>query len=178
MAIPVSLEDAKRQLRHYDEDLSVERQTEIEGFIADAAAWVERYTGHILVARDVTEQFRVPARTVQLKAWPISPDAAVSASYVPTGGVETEIAGIRLDISRRPARVTGLAGWPLRSVDELLTITVRAGYEDDADPPKDFRRAMLVLIAAYDADREGGDLFAKAERAAARIVSSYRWRGL
>jgi hypothetical protein len=44
--------------------------------------------------------------------------------------------------------------------------------------PGNFRRAMLVLIAAYDADREGGDILAKADVAATRMCRGFRFRGL
>jgi hypothetical protein len=56
----------------------------------------------------------------------------------------------------------------------LSTVTIRVGYESADEVPRDLRRAMLLLIAAYDADREGGDVFAKAEDAARRLCRRYR----
>ena len=172
MAIPVSLEDARRQVKLEEDDTS--QDTELQGFINDAAAWVERYTGHALVARDVTEQFR-GFGAVQLRAWPIKPDAAVGVAYVDTDGVPAAILGARLDVSSRPVRVSPpQAFWPFRDTRQLFTVTVRAGYEPGDAVPGNFRRAMLVLIGAYDADREGGDVLAKAEAAARSLCRSYK----
>jgi hypothetical protein len=56
MAIPVTLQDARRQIQLDENDES--HDADLVQFIDDAAAWVEEYTGHILVARDVTESFR------------------------------------------------------------------------------------------------------------------------
>ncbi len=55
MPIPVILADARRQLRLDADDMSMD--AELTEFIVDAAAWVEKYTGHILAAHDVVEQF-------------------------------------------------------------------------------------------------------------------------
>jgi hypothetical protein len=176
MAIPVSLEDAKRQLRQGGETLTPEREIEINGFIADAASWVERYTGHILAAREVIEAVRVPSRVIELRAWPIK------ASAVPQV-LDPSLAaflGARLDVSSRPARLLAPLGrcWPLWRTDETMTITIRAGYEA-ADPvPGEMRRAMLILIAAYDADREGGKIMADAKAAARGLCRDYRLRRL
>ena len=82
MALPVTLEDAKAQLRLHGR--VHEFDVEIDGFLHDAAAWVEEYTGHILEQREVTETvngFAAP----RLRAWPIAADAAVAVSYLSAG---------------------------------------------------------------------------------------------
>jgi hypothetical protein len=177
MAFPVSLEDAKIQLRYGGaEQIGEDRTKEITGYIADAAAWVQRYTGHLLVAVDVTEQFRVPPRAIELRAWPVKPSA------VPTITIDAipAMSGARLDVTSRPARILPALRtcWSLSYTDQLLTVSIRAGYEDDDEVPGDIRRAMLVLIAAYDADREGGDLFAKAEMTAKSLCRDLRLKRL
>lgn len=166
MPIPVSLDDAKHHLRHAGEDLDVERQAEIEGFIADAVEWVEGYTGHILVAREVTEQFDGFSR-LQLKAWPVKPEATVTMVYEGMAGETTAISGARIFTVRRPAMIIAAAGtrWP-SGVASTVSVALRAGYEPGDTVPGNIRRAMLILIAAYDGDREGGDLFVKAEETA------------
>jgi uncharacterized phiE125 gp8 family phage protein len=174
MAIPVTLEDARRQIRLADDDDS--QDVDLQQFITDAAAWVEEYTGHILVARDVTETFRVPGRIITLRAWPIKPDAVpvvLDPELAP-------VAGVILDASRRPARISSSARicWPLNGTDERLTITVRAGYGDADAVPGNFRRAMLILISAYDSDREGGAVFQQAEESARRLCGRLRARKL
>lgn len=177
MPIP-SLEDAKRQLRQGDEQLDPDREAEIEGFIADAAAWVERYTGHILVARDVTERFD-GFGDLTLRAWPVAADAAPAVAYGDPGAVMTTIVGARLAAARRPARVLAPVSlaWPRLTLAPIVTVVVRAGYEDD-EFPGSFRRAMLILISAFDDDREGGEVLALAERTAKRLCGDYRLRRL
>lgn len=167
MPIPVSLDDAKLHLRHAGEQLSAERQSEIQGFIDDAAAWAESYTGHILEAREVVEQVTGFNR-LALRAWPIKPDAVAAVTYELSDGATIAVADVRVDTRVRPARLWLLSGsnWPVTGRCTNATITVRAGYEAGDQVPGNFRRTMLILIAAYDADREGGDLFAKAEATA------------
>ena len=177
MPIPVSLDDAKRQLRmELDE---VERDDEINSFIADAAAWIEEYTGHILVARDVTEAFR-GFRPVTMRAWPIAAAAVPGLAYIDGSGNAASLTGIRLDISRDRARILPSDGvfFPFSRMDQPFTVTIRAGYEDGDTVPGNIRRAMLVLIAAYDDDREGGDAFRKAEATARKLCGGLRPRAL
>jgi hypothetical protein len=174
MAIPVSLEDARRQLRLDQDDESMD--ADIVGYIADAAAWVEKYTGHILIARDVTERIRVPGRAIELKAWPIKADATLAVA----DPALLPVMGVRLDAETRPATIRAAIDrcWPLRRPDEYLTVTVRAGYEADDTIPGNMHRAMLILISAYEADREGGDIFQKAEATARMLCRDYRLKRL
>ena len=175
MTLPVSLDDAKDQLR-VDGD---SQDVEIEGFILDAAGWVERYTGHILEERPVTEQVR-GRRSLELRAWPIAATAVPDVIYADTIGSPFPVMGARVDASRRPARVSPGTGslWPIASCDQQFTVTINAGYADPEDVPRNLRRAMLIMIGAYDADREGGDIFLKAEATARRLCADYRIRRL
>ena len=177
MAIPVSLEDAARHLRYEDgEELPPGREADIMGFITDAAAWVERYTGHILVEREVVEPFYGLA-TAQLRAWPIKADATATIGYTADDGSAAMVPALGLDRAARPARFAPPRGIvPFVGRARPYTVTVTAGYGDDDAVPGNFRRAMLVLIAAYDADREGGDRFKKAEAAARSLCSDFRRR--
>jgi hypothetical protein len=167
MPIPVTLEDAQIALRQGGEELDPTRLAEVQGFITDAAAWVEDYTGHILVARNVTEQFR-GFGSAKLRAWPVAPTSAPGVAYLGENGEPIAVVGARLDVSRRPARVLPPLGpfYSFRDARQLFTVTIRAGYEEGDAIPGAIRRAMLILIAAYDADHEGGDLFGKAEATA------------
>lgn len=171
MALPVSLADARAQLKAEPG----EQDEEIQGFIQDAAAWVEQYTGHVLQARNVTEQFR-GLGPAELRAWPVADDAAPSVVYYDVNGQPTAVADAELDISRRPARVSFRPGtlWQFPGSKLAYKVSIRAGYESPADVPRNLRRAMLVLIAAYDEDREGGDVLAKAEAAATRLCRGYK----
>lgn len=173
MAIPVTLEDAKRQLKIELDDAS--QDEEIAGFIADAASWVENYTGHILAARDVTEAFR-GFKPVTLRAWPIAGDAEPGVAYVDSDGAPVVINGARLDVSTGRGRISPGSGcfWPFIDANQAFTVTVRAGYEDGDEVPGNMRRAMLMLIGAYDADREGGDAFTSAEKTARSLCRSFK----
>lgn len=177
MAIPVTLEDAKRQLRiELDDD---ERDDEIRSFIIDAVDWVEKYTGHIFAAHDVTEVFR-GFRPVMFRAWPVAADAIPGVAYTNSDGVAVAITGARIDLSQGRARIapSSSAFWPFIDSQQVFSVTIRAGYEDGDAIPGNLRRAMLVLIGAYDADREGGEIFEKAEDSARRLCASFRPRSL
>ena len=166
MAIPVTADDVARHLRLRPDELTGEQSAQIITWIDDAIAWIEGYTGHILIARDVTEQFARLDR-VELAAWPVKPAAVPSISFYDRAGAAVAVTGARVASFRRPATILPAAGsrWPIVGVGPV-TVTVRAGYEPNDVVPGAIRRAMLVLIAAYDADREAGDIFAKAEMAA------------
>jgi uncharacterized phiE125 gp8 family phage protein len=173
----VSLREAKAQLQR--EQDNTDDDAEITDFIADASAWVEGYTGHLLTARDVTEQFR-GFGAVEIRAWPIAPAAVPGVAYQDVSGQPIAITDARLDLSSRPARVLPPSGpfYPFTDSKQLFTVTVRAGYESPNDVPREMRRAMLVMISAYDNDREGGDILAKAEASARRICGRLRLRRL
>jgi len=166
MVLPVSVEEARAQLRADSED----QDEEINDFIRDAADWVEGYTGQILEARDVHEYFS-GFRPVALRAWPIAPNAVPVVSYIGSDGQPVIVNGVRLTAINRPARVGSSLGpfWPFVDSKQTFKVTVRAGYESPNDVPRSLCRAMLVLIGAYDADREGGDILAKAEETARRL---------
>lgn len=171
MVLPVKIEDARAQLR-VD---GLDQDREINDFIRDAAAWVEDYTGHVLEARDVTEHFS-GFRPVLLRAWPVAPDAVPVVSYFGSNGLPVDVTGVRLSVSQRTARVSSSLGpfWPFIDSQQAFTVTVRAGYENPDDVPRSLCRAMLVLIGAYDADREGGDTLAKAENAARTLCRRFK----
>lgn len=172
MTLPISLDQAKAQLRVDGDD----QDDEIEDLIRDAAAWVEDYTGLILEARDVTEHFRAPGRSIQLRAWPVATSAIVTAQYPATASDDALNADVRLVADTRPARVLPAAGatWPSRDPWRTLAVTVRAGFEDANEVPRALCRAMLLMISAFDADREGGEIFANAEAAAKNLCRRYK----
>lgn len=172
MPIPVTIEDARRQLRLEETDES--RDAELQSFIDDAADRVERLTGLRFVAGEVEQQFR-GASFATLSAWPIKDTAVPTISYVDDDGQRVTIEG-RLDVTSRPARVTPAPGtaWPFVSRDQRFKVTIRAGYEPTDTVPAMLKRAMLILISAFEEDREGGDLFTKAEASAIRLCDQYR----
>jgi uncharacterized phiE125 gp8 family phage protein len=171
------MEEARRQLRLEPDDES--RDDDLLGWIEDAAGWVEGYTGHLVTEREVVEHV-AGFKPVTLAAWPIAAAALPALAYVGEGGVPIGIASARLDVTRRPARIFPATGlfWSFRNAAQPFTVTIVAGYASPDDVPRDMKRAMLILIAAYDADREGGDLLLKAITAAERLCSRFRLRRL
>lgn len=169
MVEPIGIEEARAQIR-MDGDAS--RDADLARYIRDAREWVETYTGQTLIAGDAVETFRVPGRAVTLRAWPIASAAALAIAVVDDDGTEVEVVGA-LDTARRPATIRSTSGWSMTSADQQLRVTVRAGYEP-GNVPGNLRRAMLLLIAAYDADREGGELFAASEARARSLCRSFR----
>lgn len=175
MAFPISLEEGRAQLRLEIDDDS--RDGELRPWIEDAAAWVEDYTGHILVEREVTENVS-GFKAVELRAWPIAANAVPGVAYLRADNTPIAIPGARIDVTRRPARVFPGTGqfWPFQNSAQPFTISVTAGYASPADVPRNFRRAMLILISAYDNDREGGALFQEAEASARKLCGGHRLR--
>ncbi|MBM3926954.1 MAG: phage gp6-like head-tail connector protein [Sphingomonadales bacterium] len=174
--LPVSLLEARDHLRLAPDETELEQQ--IVGFIEDAAAWVERYTGMLLTQREVTETL-TGFSSPRLRAWPIAADASVFITYAGSDGAVL-VDGARLNIGRRPAQLLPAPGtmWPRVAAGTPIAVTTTAGFANADDVPRNIRRAMLILISAFESDREGGDVFAKAEAAARRLCAQYRVRTL
>lgn len=172
----VSLEDARRQLR-LGSDTS--RDEELRGWIADAAGWIEDYTGHTLSLRDVSQTF-TGFDAMALRAWPVAATAVPTVTYADQAGQSVVVPSARIDVSRRPVRAVPNIGtrWPSVSAGTTVTVTVAAGYASADDVPRNFRRAALLLIGAYDADREGGEIMQAAEQTARRLCGGKRARSL
>ncbi len=170
MVEPIGVEEARAQIR-MDGDAS--RDADLVRYIRDAREWVETYTGQTLIAGDAIETFDAPGKVVTLRAWPIAPTAVTTIVVTDPDGTERLVDGF-LDTKVRPAKVRSADGWAMTRTDQQLTIVVRAGYETPAAVPGNLRRAMLLLIAAYDADREGGEVFAASEARARSLCRSFR----
>lgn len=172
MTLPVSLEDAKRQLRVIGDH----ENEAIEGIIRDAAGWVETYTGHLLEQREVADRFSCFSR-LSLSAWPIA-DVPIVVSVISDG--TTVVEGAWLDAIQRPARVLpALPGrWPTLATGDIIEVRYTAGYTSPDEVPRNFVRTMLLLIGAYFADREGGEVVQKAEASARRLCRSSRTWGV
>lgn len=171
MVEPITVEEARAHLR-IDGD---GEDADIVRYIRDARDWVEDYTGHILVRREVTETFDT-LTNVRLRAWPV----AVGTVPVVIAS-DLLIDGARLAVGNRPVRLLPALGasFPrMAKAADAVSVRFDAGYADTVAIPGVFMRAMLLLIGAYHADREGGDLFVKAEEAAKSLCRSKRWWGL
>lgn len=113
---------------------------------------------------------------LELRAWPIKPTAVAEVTYADAAGLPVSLPAVRLDVSRRPARLYPAygTGWPYAATRQGITVKIRAGYEAEDEIPGSMRRAILMLVGAYDLDREGGDVAAKAEAAATRLCRRFK----
>ncbi|MFD1951369.1 head-tail connector protein [Sphingomonas arantia] len=178
MPEPVSLELAKLQLRL---DGTAENAL-IEQSITAAREWVEKYTGHLLVRREVVEVVGALRNTVNLSAWP---DVVVTKVEYLAGGamVSLDAADFRVAPMQRPAQLALVApsGWfgagaraAGAASSPVITVTMQAGYANGAVPAQ-LVRAMLVLIAAMYDGR--GSLSDAAIASATGLCRPYRrWR--
>lgn len=149
MPEPITLEEAKNHCRV----LSADDDDLIASLIIAAREWVENYTGHILVLRDVTQRFSSFARP-RLFAWPIADDATVTATYVDSDGATQPLTGARLIFGNGWAELATAFGstWPTSYGP--ATITVEAGYATADDVPQSMKQAILLLVGTYYAQRE------------------------
>ncbi|MBB4618670.1 head-tail connector protein [Sphingomonas abaci] len=168
----IDLVTARRHLRLDEDDTS--QDEELGDQIADAIGWVETYTGQILSPRNVTEQFR-GFGPVELRSWPVASDAVTAIAYVDAAGIPATLPA-KLDTTKRPARLRPAAGafWPFRNADQMFTVTLTAGYGSPSLVPRNLRRAALVMLTAYHDDREGGEVFSKAEASARSLCRFLR----
>lgn len=173
MAEPVSLATAKAHLRVLDNN----EDTPITGYIKAAREWVENYTGHVLVQREITEQRDQFGSFIELHRRPVLDTPEVEIAYVDTDGTEQAYADAVFQSSRFPARIyPALDGsWPSLWEHGGVTVTYTAGYEA-GEEPQQLLEAMLVLIAGMHANR--GTLPTETTKAAESLCDPYRAPGL
>jgi uncharacterized phiE125 gp8 family phage protein len=172
MAEPISLEDAKAQLRILSDD----EDSVITAAITDARGWIEDYTGLILTRRAVTEV--VTGFGDVLSTWPIV--SIDSVDYTDADGADQALVDTDYfaQIARRPARIVARS-WPRILTGSTVAVTMTAGF---ATPEAiqlfspNILRAMRILVAGFFNDREAGGLAGDVEVAAKRLCRSLkRW---
>lgn len=173
MAEPVTLEQAKSHLRVQGSS----EDTLINDKIGAAREWVENYTGLVLTRRAVTERVASFAHHLRLRAWPVAADQPIAISYRDSFGVDQQITNVIARAATRPAIIHPAHGfrWPHGSA---IDATFTAGFATPDAVPKVLKEAMLVMLTAYYEDREGGDLFTKAEASARSLCRAHRGRTL
>lgn len=146
MTEPVSLEEAKAQLRITDD---ASEDDLITALIVAAREHVEGYTGLVLAQRQIIQTLGSFGGRIDLHAWPII--SVDSIEYRDASGTAQEIAtdGWYLATGRRPARLSPAIGtiWPTTSLlPDAVTITMTAGYAEAAAVPQSIKQAMLLLV--------------------------------
>jgi uncharacterized phiE125 gp8 family phage protein len=167
---PVTLAMAKLNARVS----GVSEDSLIADWIIAGRRWVENYTGHILVARDVSEQFTSFQR-LQLRAWPIPANAVPVVTYTDAAGEIVTVPAAGANLLRRPAWAVPAVGgrWPPLGYRTTVTVTIAAGYSSPADVPADFKSAILLIVKGLYDERE---LTENVEAAARRFCRHYRIR--
>jgi uncharacterized phiE125 gp8 family phage protein len=177
MPEPLTLDEAKKQLRvDSDGDDSF-----IEEKIIAAREWVEDYTGLVLTRREVTESLSGLLARTALRAWPVAADQPITIAYRDQVGAEQVIADAVIRAATRPALIFPAAGsrWPLGwPATGVVDATFTAGFASAAEIPQGLKQAMLVMLTAFYEDREGGDVFAKAEETAKSLCRRHKRRVL
>ena len=173
MVEPVSLDRAKLNMK-VESDVEDELITDL---IVSAREWVEKDTGQILMAREVTERFDRFDCAMELRAWPVQ--QLIAVRYIDRDGVERS-ADARLTRAERPLAIAPAYGtrWPLPQLIEVeIEVVVRAGY--DGAVPAPLRQAMLLLIGHWFHNREAAVTGASASElplAVDALCRSYRLR--
>ncbi|WP_380925469.1 head-tail connector protein [Sphingomonas leidyi] len=174
---PITLSEAKAQLR-IDGTAS---DAMVTGYIAAAREWIEGETGVLLVEREVTETLRVLGPRASLRSRPINAAEPVRVAYFDRAGAEQVITDaivinpLAIDVGAPPPRLAlpAAGAWPATNGNYPVTVTFTAGINDPTAIPPVMKAAMMMLITAYEASREGGDLIAAAEASARRLCRQY-----
>lgn len=161
---PVSVDVAKAHLR-------VETSAEdalIASWITMAREWVEDYSDHILVRREVSQAFDGFSTYFELSHRPIIDVATIA--YVDADGADQELADFAQTTGRYPFRVYP-DEQPATETYSSVTVTYTAGYGPGEEPQK-LIQAMLVLIAGMHANR--GSIPDETARTAAWLCDQHR----
>lgn len=151
---PVTLAEAKAQCSIDADDTTFD--TLLTGYITAARGYVERYTGHILLRREMTatlDRFPCGSRYAEL---PWRPIASVDGiAYTDTDSADQAFEDFTAMLGRYPLRIWAASGasWPSTLDNSAVTVTFTAGYAA-GDEPAELLQAMLLLIGHWFEVRE------------------------
>lgn len=145
MAEPVTLADAKAQLRVLD----TSEDALITSYIVAAREYVENLTGLILVQREVTETRERFGQFLQLNWRPVV--SVDPIDYADSDGNAATFADFLPSLYR--ARVYPLASFPSVQNNSEISITYTAGYAE-GEAPQSLVQAILLLVGHWFANRE------------------------
>jgi uncharacterized phiE125 gp8 family phage protein len=151
VAEPLTVADLKQQLGIPAEETSFD--TLIGSYIPAARAMVENYTGHVLVQREFTEDWRGFASYFELSRRPIIEVSEVA--YTDANGDPATYAGFVTSLSRTAARVHPARDgyWPTLGRHGVVSITYTAGYEA-GEEPEVLLQAMRLIVGHWFNARE------------------------
>lgn len=153
-ADPVSLEEAKAQVRVHQDD----EDAYIASLITAATRHVERTLGISLMERTYKLTLDAFADAIELPRGPVS--SVTSVQYVDVGGLTQTVAtdAYSTDLISAPrqwlVRNSG-ATWPT-TIDAVnaVSVTYVAGYDELPAELADLKHAILLLVGHWYAQRE------------------------
>jgi uncharacterized phiE125 gp8 family phage protein len=145
MATLVTLDTVKQHLRK----TTAEEDTVIGAYRTAAIAYVEKYTGHILIQREVTDSFAEWGDFLTLRHQPITvgdPTPTLEVTYHDAEGDETEYAGRVIRDQRYPWTIHAPYGdeFPVLADNGTINVTYTAGY-DAGEVPDELNAAVLLM---------------------------------
>ncbi|MGK2908749.1 MAG: head-tail connector protein [Sphingobium sp.] len=168
MAEPITLEQAKMQCRILADD----EDALITSYIKAARQWVEEYTGHILVQREITETVEAFGGYVQISARPIV--SVDSIAYVDSDGQSQPFTGYTANVGKAPLRIWPTGSWPTLGTNSYATVTYTAGYVA-GEEPQPLLQAMLLLVGHFWSQRAAaGDMTNEIAMGVTALCDRYR----
>lgn len=152
MAEPVSLSEAKAQVRMVEDD---SQDTFIESLIAPARAYVERYTYYSFVAGTRTAEFSAWGDFLEIARRPITGITSITYSTTNDTADDVELEDYIAPVGRYPFRIYPYASFPTLVDGGTVTVTYTTGAV--ASTSEEYligKRAMLLLIGHWFENRE------------------------
>lgn len=152
--LPVALSDAKQHLRV---DVS-DDDALITATIKAAAAYVENYTGRVLVETVFAKNYTHFPCEISLKRHPVI--SVDSLKYLNSEGVETTLSSseyqIFLTSDTALIKPAYDKKWPLYRCNQYDSVVVEftSGYDDIGNIPSDLRHALLLILGHWYENRE------------------------
>lgn len=149
MATLVTLADVKAHLRVTTTD----EDTIIGVYRSAAIAWVENYTGHLLSAAEVVDNYSAWGDYLTLRHQPIAASPAPVVEYHDTEGDFIEYAGVVRD-QTYPWTIVPPYGeeFPTLGDNGTISVTYTAGYAS-GEVPDPLNQAVLLLAGHFFVNR-------------------------
>lgn len=154
MATLVSLATVKLHLRKGSD---TSEDTLIDAYRSAAIAWVEKYTGHVLIQREVTDTFAEWGDALRLRYQPITvgdPTPTLTVTYDAVEGDETEYTDLVIRDQRYPWLIVPPYGdsFPTLGDNGAISVTYTAGY-DAGQVPDELNAAILLMCEHWHTNR-------------------------
>lgn len=168
MAEPITTAEAKAHLRVVD---NTSEDGLIDDLTAAARRWVEDYTGHILVEREIPLSFQEWGDFLTIFLQPVT--SIDTITYTDANGDEQEFDDFAFSAGQYPLLIYPVTEFPTLGDNGTITVPVTAGYDEVPEP---LIHALKVMLTAMFMNRGGG--WGDAETAARALCKAYRPPGM